>query len=248
MSRTTIAALVLFAAVCAIYLPDVGHGFIRDDAGWVGHNDLSSWEGARELLQARAGLFRPTVLLSFAIERHACGTEPMCYGLTNFVLLLACAIGVVALAKALSLSNGAAIIAGALWVLNWHGISSAVLWISGRTALLLVLFAAFSAAAFLRGRWWLAGVLAGWAMFSKEEGVLLPATLLGWAAIEAWTESRPLLTRRNVGFAAVSAALGAMYLRLAASLRGVHGCVGSGSLPARFQHPASAVERAAVPR
>jgi hypothetical protein len=211
MSRTTIAVLVLFAAVCAIYLPDVGHGLIRDDAGWVGHNDLSSWEGARELLQARAGLFRPAVLVSFAIERHACGTEPLCYGLTNFVLLLACAMGVVALAKALSLSNGAAVVAGALWVLNWHGISSAVLWISGRTALMLVLFAAFSAAAFLRGRWWLAGLLAGGAMFSKEEGVLLPAALLGWAAIEAWMESRPLLTKRNVGFAGVSAALGAVY-------------------------------------
>ena len=211
MSRTTIAVLVLFAAVCAIYLPDVGHGFIRDDAGWVGHNDLTSWANTRELLQTRAGLFRPAASLSFALERRVCGTEPLCYGLTNFVLLLVCAIGVAALARALSLPFGAAVVAGALWVLNWHGISSAVLWISGRTALLLVLFAAFSATAFVRGRWLSAALLAGGAMFSKEEGVLIPAALLGWAAVDAWIERRPLLTQRNVGFAAASCAIGALY-------------------------------------
>jgi hypothetical protein len=214
MSRSAIAALVLFAAVCAIYLPDVGHGFIRDDAGWVGDNDLSSWAKTRELLQTRAGLFRPAASLSFALERRACGTEPLCYGLTNFLLLLACAIAVASLARALSLPIGAAVVAAALWILNWHGISSAVLWISGRTALLLVLFAALSAAAFVRGRWVSAAFLAGGAMFSKEEGVLIPAALLGWAAVEAWSERRPLLTLRNVGFAAASCAMGALYFVL----------------------------------
>src|SRR5262245_58009880 len=131
MSRTTIAALALFAAVCAVYLPDIGHGVIRDDVGWIGHNELSSWSDARELLTTRAGLFRPAVSFSFAIERRACGTSPLCYGLTNFVLLLACAAVVAVLARAFSLPPGAAIVAAAIWVFNWHGISSAVLWISG---------------------------------------------------------------------------------------------------------------------
>jgi len=211
MSRTTGAVVLLVLAVCAIYLPDVGHGFIRDDAGWVGYNDLSSWAHVRELLQARAGLFRPSVSLSFAIERRVCGIDPFCYGITNFVWLMVCTAGFVALARALSLSTGAAIVAGTLWVLNWHGISSAVLWISGRTALMLVMFAAFSGAAFVRGRWLLAALLAAGAMFSKEEGVLIPAALLGWAAVEAWTESRPLLTVRNIGFAIASCVAGAVY-------------------------------------
>ena len=211
MSRTTGAVLLLVLAVCAIYLPDVGHGFIRDDAGWVGYNDLSSWAHARELLQARAGLFRPAATLSFALERRVCGIDPLCYGITNFILLMVCTAGVVMLARALSLSTGAAIVAGALWVLNWHGISSAVLWISGRTALMLVMCAAFSAAAFMRGRWLLAALLAAGAMFSKEEGVLIPAALLGWAIVEAWTESRPLLTARNIGFAIASCVAGAVY-------------------------------------
>jgi hypothetical protein len=211
MSRTTIAALVLFAALCAVYLPDVGHGFIRDDVGWVGRNELSSWSDARELLKAHGGLFRPAASLSFAVERRACGTRPLCYGLTNFALLIACAAGVVALAQALSLPYGAALAAGAIWIFNWHGISSAVLWISGRTALLLVLFATLSAWAFVRGRWLSAALLAGAAMLSKEEAVLLPAALLGWAFVEYAHDGTRLLSRRNIRFAIASAATGVAY-------------------------------------
>ncbi|HKF66758.1 MAG TPA: hypothetical protein VKB36_09525, partial [Vicinamibacterales bacterium] len=100
MSRTTIAALVLFAAVSAVYLPDIGHGFIRDDAGWVGPRSFrfnvrkdgqlvfSLADANNVLTKAHAGLFRPAVSLSFAVERRACGISPLCYGLTNFVLLI----------------------------------------------------------------------------------------------------------------------------------------------------------------
>jgi hypothetical protein len=211
MSRTTIAAWVLFAAVCAVYLPDIGHGFIRDDVGWVGHNELSSWSDARDLLNAHAGLFRPAVSLSFAAERRACGTSPLCYGLTNFALLIACSAAVFLLARSLSLPDGAALAASAIWIFNWHGISSAVLWISGRTALLLVLFAALSARAFVRGRWLSAALLAGAAMLSKEEAVLLPAALLGWAIIDKWREGASLFSRRNIGFSIASVALWLVY-------------------------------------
>src|SRR6516162_5015700 len=105
MSRLTIASLVLFTAICAVYLPDVGHGFIRDDAGWVGPRSFRfnvrkdgrlvfSLSDARNLLtKAHAGLFRPAASLSFAVERRACGTSPLCYGLTNFALLIACGVG-----------------------------------------------------------------------------------------------------------------------------------------------------------
>ena len=231
MSRTTIAALVLLAAVCAVYLPDIGHGFIRDDVGWVGRNQLSSWSDARELLKARAGLFRPAVSWSFALERRACGTSPLCYGLTNFVLLIACAAGVAALARALSLPSGAALVAAAIWVFNWHGISSAVLWISGRTALLLVLFATLSAWAFVRGRWLSAAALAGAAMLSKEEAVLLPAALLGWAIVEYWCERRPLLSRRNVMFLIASCVVGLAYY----VMRTGSGALTASSAPAYYR-------------
>jgi hypothetical protein len=60
----------------------------------------------------------------------------------------------------------------------------ATLWVSGRTALLLVLFATFAAAAFLRGQWLLAAVLTFAAMLAKEEAVLLPAIFTGWTVVE----------------------------------------------------------------
>src|ERR1700745_2108463 len=126
MFRPAVAAWVLFAAICAIYLPDIGHGFIRDDVGWIGYNELRSWADARDVFSARAGLFRPAVSLSFALERRACGVQPLCYGLTNFALLIACAGAVVMCARSLGLPAGAAVLAAAIWVLNWHGISSAV--------------------------------------------------------------------------------------------------------------------------
>ena len=250
MSRTTIAALVLFAAVSAVYLPDIGHGFIRDDAGWVGPRSFRfnvrkdgqlvfSLSDANNLLtKAHAGLFRPAVSLSFAVERRACGVSPLCYGLTNFVLLIACAAAIVALAQALSLPPGPALLAAALWIFNWHGISSAVLWISGRTALLLVLFATLSGWAFVRGRWLSAAVLAGAAMLSKEEAVLLPVALLGWALVEHVREGAPLLSRRNVGFSIASLAMGLAYY----VLRSHSGALTAASAPP-FYRPDVSVAR-----
>jgi hypothetical protein len=241
--RPVIAAFVLFVAVCAIYLPDVGHGFIRDDAGWVGPRSFrfnvrkegrlvfSLSDAGNLLTKAHAGLFRPAVSASFAFERRACGVSSLCYGLTNFVLLIACAAAIVALAQALGLPPGVALVAGAIWAFNWHGISSAVLWISGRTALLLVLFAALSAAAFLRGRWLLAAVFAGAAMLSKEEAVLLPAALLGWALVEHLYQRRPLVTRRNVGFLMASSITEGVYY----VLRSHSGALTAASAPAFYR-------------
>lgn len=227
----SVAALILFAAVCAVYLPDVGHGFIRDDAGWVGHNDLSSRSDARQLFVSATGQFRPAVSLTFALERRACGTRAMCYGLTNFVLLIACAGAVFLLARALSLPPAAAIVAAALWVFNWHGISSAVLWISGRSALMIVLPATLAAAAFVRGRWLLAAVLTGVAMFSKEEAVTLPVALLAWSAIDAYLARRPIVSRPVMGFAVLSVLLWVAYFLL----RSHSGALTAASAPAYYR-------------
>ena len=229
--RPAVAAIVLFVAVSAIYLPDVGHGFIRDDVGWVGRNELRSWSDLREVGSARAGLFRPAVSLSFALERRACGVSPLCYGLTNFLLLIACTGAVVMLARSFGLTAGAALVAGAIWVLNWHGISSAVLWISGRTALFLVLFAALAAVFFVRGRWIGATLCVAAAMFSKEEAVLLPVALLAWGLLGAYAEGQPVLTRRHVGFFLGSAAAGALYL----AMRARSGALTAASAPAYYR-------------
>jgi hypothetical protein len=209
--RYATAILILLIAIGAVYLPDVGHGFVRDDVGWISKSRLSSWSDARDLFKAPSGLFRPLVSASFAAERDVCGVSPLCYGLTNFGLVVGCAIGVALLARALALSWSAAILASAMWIFNWHGISSAVLWISGRTAALLVLCATFAAVSFIKHRWVTAAALTFAAMMSKEEGVLLPIALLAWATIDAVSGGRPVLSRRNVGYAVACIAAAVLY-------------------------------------
>jgi hypothetical protein len=64
-----------------------------------------------------------------------------------------------------------------VWAFNFHGINTALLWTSGRTALLLCLFAQAGALMFLRATRWsgaFAGVLVLFAMLCKEEAVMLP--------------------------------------------------------------------------
>ena len=107
------------------------------------------------------------------------------------VLALGCAGGIYTLARALDLPRGGALAASAIWAFNWHGISMSLQWISGRTALVLVLFATAAAAAFLRGRYWLASLLCLGAMLSKEEGVLLPAIFIAVAFAITPSGGRP---------------------------------------------------------
>jgi hypothetical protein len=182
---------MLLIVLSLIYLPDVGHGFMKDDFAWIAYSDLSS--ASRLFLDAPSGFYRPMVSLSFGVNRRACGAaSAMCYGATNFALLVACAAAVFGLGRALSKSSGAAMLAAAIWAFNWHGINMAVLWTSGRTALLLVLFAAAAGAAFVRGKWIAAAALLAGALLTKEEAVLLPGGLLAWFLIDRkFTRSVP---------------------------------------------------------
>lgn len=206
------ATAILLTALCLAYLPMVGHGFVKDDVVWIARSGLADvgmwWRGAP------TGFFRPVVSLSFGLNRFACGVgHSWCYGATNFALLLACAAGVFALARALSLSLAASLAAAALWAFNWNGINMAVLWISGRTSLLLVLFATAGAAAFLRGRWMLAALLIFASMLSKEEALPLPFVLVGWAVWDGWL-ARQDKRAGLLGFAAAAGLLTAVYLLL----------------------------------
>lgn len=174
--------LVLVLVFGAIYVPDVGHGFIKDDFEWIPHSRITSWsELGQTFRQAPSGFFRPMVSLSFALDRSVCGLDARCYGLTNVLLALAGAGAVFGLAAALSLPRYAALVAAAVWSLNWHGVNVALMWISGRTALVVVLFAILTAIAFVRQRFWLASILLLLTLLSKEEAVLLPGVLIAWA-------------------------------------------------------------------
>ena len=181
--RLRIWSGLLLLVLLAIYLPDLGRGFIKDDFVWIASNQVRTLGDLVAPFVRAPDFYRPLVSLSFAANWWLLGSEPLGYGLTNLALLLAAAAALWRLALALGLPRSAALAACALWTLNFHGINMALLWISGRTSLLATLFSLLAARAFVRGSgpW-----AAGWtllALLSKEEAVLLPFVLLAWAAL-----------------------------------------------------------------
>jgi len=167
------------ALILSVYGCDAGHGFVKDDFGWIlSSRDLSN------LLHAPTGFFRPVVSLSFAFNYAVFDTRPLGYGLTNLVLLLACTGLMAGLLGATGARREVAVAGALVWALNFQGINMAVLWISGRTALLLTLWAVASAWAWQRGARVTAAGLAALAMLSKEEAFVLPAVLTLWAFID----------------------------------------------------------------
>ena len=184
-------ACALFIA--AVYCPDVGRGFIKDDFTWIRAAQMATAHPVTLIRQPDAGFYRPVVTLAFAFDYAVHGWTPRGYGWTNLALYVSCAFALAAVALALGLSRRAAALAAVLWAVNPHGVNMAILWLSGRTATLLTLFSLLAAVAVLR-RWYAAAAaLIAVALLSKEEAVVLPFILLAWAWIRgrgarpAWT-------------------------------------------------------------
>jgi len=178
--RRLAAGLLLVLAFLLAYLPDIGHGFIRDDFRWVHAGELSSLGDVPRILGENTGFYRPLVTLSFGVDRALFGLNPFPYALTNVAILSWCAVLIARLGRNLGLAPTAAAAAAAVWVFNPHGVNMALLWLSGRTALFLCLFGLLATIASLRHAWWLAGLWCLAALLSKEEAVTLPLLLLGW--------------------------------------------------------------------
>ena len=191
-----VATLVLVAIVLAIYGPGIGKGFVKDDVVWVGANHVTSWSDVHAMLFRTDGFYRPAVAATFALDRAVYGIEPFGYGLTNLVLLLLGAGALAYLAASLGLRPTMAVVAAGVWALNFHAVNMAVLWLSGRTALCVVMASMLAAAAVVRGRPVAAGVAALVAMLAKEEAVMLPFILSGWAWVLAGERERPLALKR----------------------------------------------------
>lgn len=171
------ATVILLALFAAIYAPALGHGFVKDDFRWIAAAEVYSPADVGRMFSTNVGFYRPLVTSSFAIDRAVWGLNAFGYALTNAILLLVNAGLLFLLVRRLSLPSEAALVAAAVWAFNFHGVNMALLWTSGRTALLLCLFAQAGALALLSGARWghlLAGLLALAAMLSKEEAVLLP--------------------------------------------------------------------------
>ena len=104
--------LVLAFLFCVIYVPDVGHGFVKDDFQWV----IAARQPPAALLTNTNGFFRPLVTLSFRADYALFGLDTYPYGLTNFVLAVVCAALVFALTRSFGLESGTATFAAAVWV------------------------------------------------------------------------------------------------------------------------------------
>jgi hypothetical protein len=190
--------------VAAVYCPDVGRGFIKDDFTWIRAAQAATARPATLIRQSDPGFYRPIVTLAFAVDRAVHGWKPRGFGWTNLALYALCAIAVGGLALALGLPRRAALLAALLWAANPHGVNMAILWLSGRTATLLTLFSLLAAIAFLRRRYAAAAIAIALALLSKEEAVMLPFILLAWA----WIRSRDRSTtsvERGLSWPAVAA-------------------------------------------
>jgi hypothetical protein len=65
-----VAALALAAVFLAIYVPDVGHGLIKDDFAWIQGSRVADPGALLALFTEHVGFYRPLVAMSFAAD-HA---------------------------------------------------------------------------------------------------------------------------------------------------------------------------------
>jgi hypothetical protein len=189
--QSFVVGAVLSAALLLAYVPDLGHGFVKDDFGWIRGARIESANDAAALLTRNTGFYRPLVSATFALNYAVSGMAPLAYAVTNFALLLAGAALLFMVARRLNLPATPSALAAALWAFNFHGINMAVLWVSGRTALLLSCAALASTLAVMSGRMMLGGAFCLLAMLSKEEAVVLPFLLACWTAMRSQTQLYP---------------------------------------------------------
>ena len=124
MRRVSLGALWILFCVVLIYGPDCGHGFIKDDYGWITTSRLDGWSGVwRLFVDTPMGFYRPVVSLSFGVSHLLFGLHPFPYGVTNLVLAIVTASAVGWLVVRLGLDAWAGLFAAAVWILNFHGIS-----------------------------------------------------------------------------------------------------------------------------
>jgi hypothetical protein len=207
---------LIWVAGCAgaIYLPDCGLGFLKDDYGWIASSRLDGWASLIRLLQtAPTQFYRPVVSLSFGIDTALFALHPLPYGLTNLGLAVASAVAIGMLVRRLGFESGAALLAASAWLLNFHGIGVAVLWMSGRTSLLATLFAVCAAMAFSTSRPIATGVCTLLALLSKEEPILLPTVFAVWTLVDRST-LKAAVERKKVWALVSAGAVTAVYLVL----------------------------------
>src|SRR5262249_14341586 len=155
-------------------------GFVKDDFTWIRDARTLRADPRHALLPATPGFYRPLVTASFAADEAQYGLNARRYGFTNLWLYALCLVAILVLLREVGISAAGAAIGAFAWGVNPHGINMAVVWLSGRTSLLLTLFATLAAFTFLRRRRTIGALLLFAALLAKEEAVALPIVLLVW--------------------------------------------------------------------
>lgn len=200
---------LLALAVLLAYANVPGNGFHYDDEHSILENPhLRSLANAPRFFSdsatfsglAEARMYRPLVVLSYAVNYALGGYEPLGYHLVNMGLHLVNALLVWQIALALGMRAGPALGAGLLFSVH-PVLSEPVNYISSRSSQLATCFVALAFLLYVRGR---AAALVGAsyaaALLAKSSAIALPALLL-------------LVSKRR-GHAAlyISAALSGLYL------------------------------------
>jgi tetratricopeptide (TPR) repeat protein len=177
---------VLAVAVLAflLYLPTLGATFVWDDLDLIVRNrDLHAFEWWKlattdywHATGGGTGMWRPLVILSFAVDGAISHFDPAWFHLVNALAYSASAAALTLLARRWSGSAVAAIVAGA-WFALLPAHAEAVAWIAGRTDVFATLFTLLALLALPRSRG-VALVCAALAMLSKETAFVLPLLVL----------------------------------------------------------------------
>ena len=69
--------------VVAVYGPDVGRGFIKDDFTWIRAARTAIARPVTLIRQPDPGFYRPVATIAFAVDYAAHGWKPRGYGWTN---------------------------------------------------------------------------------------------------------------------------------------------------------------------
>src|SRR5436190_12418693 len=176
--------VLVFVAAVALYLPTVRYGLVQDDRAIIASNPAAHSIGAALRAfddpywppESGAGLYRPVTILTYAVDWTLSGGSAGWLHLMNalwhgFATLLA----VLILTR--WLSPVAAALAGLVFA--WHpvhveGVASLV----GRAELLAAV-GIFAAVLLARRGWWVGAVVcAGFAMLSKEHGIIAGVAIL----------------------------------------------------------------------
>jgi hypothetical protein len=182
---------VVVAAAFVAYLSALWGTFLYDDLHSVRDNPaIRSLDEIPRLLTDPsafsafdARMWRPVLLLSFALNHAMGGGHPLPFKLTDLAIHVATALALWSLARSLGLSRRRALLAGAVFAV--HPLAAeAIGFVSARSDQLLALGAivAMRAQVALRqgSRWAWLGILGGMVLAcgSKETGVVVPGLLL----------------------------------------------------------------------